>query len=422
MIHRRQGKVAYDGRTVNTDTRMTPDDRTQIWLAILASATILTGIQLILPALPVMQRELGLSDSQISLVTSAYLFPSVLFAFPSGLLADRFGRKLVYIVSLSIFGLCGLALLFSPSFTSFVIIRMVQGTAFAAVLPLSITMIGDVRSGGDQVTAQGLRFVALATTDAILPVIGGLAVGTSWLLPFSLQVVALPLALAGWFLMPKSSVSRQPTAGYWRKLFRILKHKTTLSLQLSGFLRFVFKFALMTYLPILLVSKRSLSPTLVGVALGGAALCATAMVVVSGRLVRLVAPSRLIALSLVVIGTSFIAISIDKSAIFVLPLCCAFGAADGLYGVLQNALITQTPPADLRAAFIAATASVRNFGKFLAPSILGLSVLVFSLEESFIFLGLLALAALLTIPMLRQLDWRLRTDGSVDPIETIDPR
>ena len=409
---------------MNTDTRMTntSDDRTQIWLAILASATILTGIQLILPVLPVMQRELGLSDSQISLVTSAYLFPGVLFAFPSGLLADRFGRRLVYIVSLSIFGLCGLALLFSPSFTIFVIIRMVQGAAFAAVHPLSITLIGDVRSGGDQVTAQGLRFVALAISDATLPVIGGLAVGISWLLPFSLQMVALPLALAGWFLMPKSSVSRQPTAGYWRPLFRILKHKTSLSLQLSGFLRFVFKFALMTYLPILLVIKRSISPTLVGVALGGAALSATAMVAVSGRLVRLVAPSRLMALSLAVIGASFIAIAMDKSASFVLPLCFAFGAADGLYGVLQNALITQTPPAGLRAAFIAATASVRNFGKFLAPSILGLSVLVFSLEESFICMGLLALASLLTIPMLSQLDWRLTTDSSVDPIETTEPQ
>ena len=423
LTYHRQGKVAYDGRTVNTDTRMTqtPDDRTQIWLAILASAAILTGIQLILPALPVMQRELGLSDSQISLVTSVYLFPSVLFAFPSGLLADRFGRRPVFIVSLSIFGLCGLALLFSPSFTIIVMIRVVQGSAFAAVHPLSITMIGDVRSGGDQVRAQGLRYVALAISDAALPVIGGLVVGISWLLPFSLQVVALPLALAGWVLMPKSSVSRQPAAGYWRPLFRILKHKTSLALQLSGFLRFVFKFALMTYLPILLVSNRGLSPTFVGVALGGAALSATAMVAVSARLVRLVAPSRLMALSLVVIGTSFIAISMDKSASFVLPLCFAFGAADGLYGVLQNALITQTPPADLRAAFIAATASVRNFGKFSAPSILGLSVLVFSLEQSFIFLGLLALAALLTIPILRQLDWRLTTDGSVDPIETTEP-
>ena len=145
----------------------------------------------------------------------------------------------------------------------------------------------------------------------------------------------------------------------------------------------------MTYLPILLVSNRGLSPTFVGMALGGAALSATAMVAVSAWLVRLVAPSRLMALSLVVIGTSFIAISMDKSASFVLPLCFAFGAADGLYGVLQNALITQTPPADLRAAFIAATASVRNFGKFSAPSILGLSILVFSLEQSFIFLGLL---------------------------------
>lgn len=408
---------------MNSDTRMnnTPDDRAQIWLAILASAAILTGIQLILPVLPMMQRELQLSDSKISLMTSAYLLPSVLFAFPAGLLADRFGRRLVYVASLTIFAVCGLALLFSRSFTTIVIIRVVQGAAFAAVHPLSITMIGDVRSGVHQVKTQGLRYTVLAMSDAGLPVIGGLLVGISWFLPFALQAVALPLALTGWFFIPKDSPTRHASPGYWMQLFGILKDKTSLMLQFSGFLRFVFKFAFMTYFPILLVSKRGLSPALVGVALGGAALCATATSAVSGRLVRVVAPSRLIALSLVVIGASFIAISIDRSSpIFVLPVCFAFGAADGMYGVLQNALITQRPPAGLRAAFIAATATSRNLGKFLAPSMLGVLVLVFSLEQSFVSIGLLALVAVLTVPTLSRLDSQLMADGSAGPIGTAE--
>ena len=126
--------------------------RTPVWLTILASGVILTGIQPILPALPEMQRELGLSDSEISLVTSMYFLPSVLLAFPTGLLADRFGRRSVFVVSLVVFGLCGLALSFTRSFAAICAVRALQGSAFAAVHPLSITMIGDARSGAEQVT------------------------------------------------------------------------------------------------------------------------------------------------------------------------------------------------------------------------------------------------------------------------------
>lgn len=387
-----------------TDTR---NNQAQMWFAILASVVILTGIQLILPALPVMQRELGLSDSQISLMTSAYLFPSILLALPAGLLADRFGRRPIYVVSLGIFGLCGLALLFSRSFTMILVIRVIQGAAFAAVHPLSITIIGDIRSGVDQVRAQGHRVAIMAVSSAALPVIGGLMVGLSWFAPFALQVVTIPLAVAGWFLIPTRNASQHPPAAYLKQLLTILKEKTSLSLQLSGFLRFLFKFAFLTYLPILLVSKRGISPAFVGMALGGAALCGTAMAALSGQLVRVAAPSRLIALSLVVIGASFIVISVDESAVLALLVSLAFGAADGTYGVMQNALVTQAPSTHLRAAFIAASGSVRNFGKFLAPSILGLSVLVLPLEVSFVLAGLLAIVALVTVPILSRLDGQL---------------
>ncbi len=381
--------------------------RTPVWLTILASGVILTGIQPILPALPEMQRELGLSDSEISLVTSMYFLPSVLLAFPTGLLADRFGRRSVFVVSLVVFGLCGLALSFTRSFAAICAVRALQGSAFAAVHPLSITMIGDARSGAEQVTAQGLRYTALTVCEAILPVIGGLVVALSWYAPFTLQIAALPVALVGWFLVPGQSSSQDPLSSYWKQLLEILKDKGALTIQLSGFLRFLFKFAFMTYVPILLATKRDFSLTFVGVALGGSALFGAASATLAGRLVRRFAPSRLLGVSLILIGVPLILLSVVVSPPMVLLVCFLFGAGDGAYGVLQNAMMTQVAPAGVRAGFIAATASVRNFGKFLAPSILGLSVLVLPLDTSFVLIGVLALSALSTVFVLSCFDQKL---------------
>jgi MFS family permease len=384
--------------------------RSQIWIAILASVVILTGIQLILPALPVIQSELGLSDSQIALVTSAYLLPSIFLAFPAGLLAGRFGRRPVFVSSLTLFGLCGLALLFSRTFYLIIAIRVLQGMAFAAIHPLSITMIGDARSGVAQVSAQGQRMAMMSISDAGLPVIGGLLVGLAWFAPFALQLVTIPLAVAAWFLLPKNTGSRKQPDGYLKQLFDVLKEKTSLILQVSGFLRFLFKFAFLTYLPILMVSKLGLSPILAGVALGIAAVAGIAMGALSGRMVRLAAPSRITAISLILIAVAFFIISINKSVGLLLLASLMFGLADGIYGVFQNALIAQASPADQRAAFIAASGSVRNLGKFIAPTLLGLSVLVLPLELSFALMGVLAIAALLTIPLLSSLDHRLTSD------------
>ena len=87
----------------------------RLWPVFLAGPIVLSGLQSILPTLPLMQDELGLSNTEIGLVTSVYLLPGVLLAVPAGMLADRFGRRIVLSVSLLVFGVGGLVVLANPS-------------------------------------------------------------------------------------------------------------------------------------------------------------------------------------------------------------------------------------------------------------------------------------------------------------------
>lgn len=126
-----------------TSTGKTP------WYAIVAAPLTLTGTQSLAPALPAMQEALNLTEAQIGLFTGAYFLPSILLALPAGMLADRLGRRAVFVGGLVVFGLCGAAMtIWHDSFPLLLVLRSVQGAAFAAILPLTITLIADAREGG----------------------------------------------------------------------------------------------------------------------------------------------------------------------------------------------------------------------------------------------------------------------------------
>lgn len=391
--------------------------RRQIQLIFLASPMILMGIQLVSPALPVMQKALGLSDSQIGLVNSVFLLPSVVFAFVAGLLADRMGRRRIYAASLALFGLTGFSLAFVNSFTAILAIRLVQGAAFAAVAPLSITIIGDLLDGTQQIQAQSHRIVSMALADTSFPVIGGMLVGLSWHAPFAMQIIAVPIAIVAWRILPRGTKNVYSTSDHLHKLSKTLRNPMALSLELAGFMRFFFKFAFMTYLPILLVTNRGMTPEFTGIALGTAAAFRTLAVLVTTRLIKLVMPSHLFGICLLLMACAFAVLALlGTTTLPVLAACVMFGVADGVYGVLQNAAVTQVISPELRATFVASVASARNFGKFLAPSVLGLASLFLPLTVSFVFIAGLALLAIISVVPLRNLDPHLRGDPAAQPI------
>lgn len=153
--------------------------RDQRWLIYLSAVVATTGVQLVAPALPTLQRTLALSDSELSLVTSAYLFPSIPAAFLSGLLADRVGRRIVYASSLFLFGVAGtlVPILGGSSFPLLLALRVVQGIGFAGILPLTITIIGDMFRGTAQVRVQSHRAVVMQIGATGLPLVGGVQIG-----------------------------------------------------------------------------------------------------------------------------------------------------------------------------------------------------------------------------------------------------
>ncbi len=385
--------------------------------AYLAGPLAFTGVQLVAPTLPLIADDLMLSNSELALVTSVYLFPAALFALPSGMLADRWGRRSVLGWSMILFGLCGGIYVFvADSFIVFLAVRLVQGLAFAAVLPLTITILGDAFRGPALVRAQGYRTVSLGIGEAILPVIGGLLAAVRWEYAWSLQALALPFGIVALLFMEDHAHTRSntKTLARGRDLSRLLREPSIISLEWVGVQRMFVKFALLAFLPVFLVDVRGYSPEFAGLVIGVAAATGVVVALFAARLTRHGSTIGWVGWGMAAVALSVIGYVTAPAAWIILAISVVHGAADGVTGVLSNSLVAVAARGEMRATFVAATGALRNFAKFLAPTTFGALVLVLPLGTSFVALGAVGTAASVTARLLRPLESRLM-EGAQQP-------
>ncbi len=382
-------------------------------IAYVAGPLAFTGIQLVAPTLPLIAADLDLSNAQLALVTSVYLLPAAVFALPAGFLADRWGRRRVLGWSMVVFGICGgLYIFISSSFATFLMVRFLQGLAFAAVLPLTITILGDSYRGSTLVRAQGYRSLSLGTGEAILPILGGFLAAISWETAWLVQIAALPFGVVVLLYMKDGvSESSKKMTARGRDLREMMRTGPVVALEWVGVQRMFVKFSLLAFLPVYLVDSRGFSTEFAGLVIGVSAATGVAVALFAARLNSKGSSMAWIGWGMFVVGVSVIGLVVAPVGWLILLFAVTGGAADGITGVLSNSLVAVATGGDLRASFVAATGAIRNFAKFLAPTIFGAMVLVMPLSASFVALGTAGAAGSLAARALGPLGERLKVEG-----------
>ena len=123
-------------------------------------------------ALPYMQGSLSASLDQINWVLTSYIVASAIMTAPIGWLADRFGRKKLFIVCTAGFTfasvLCGLA----GSIGEMVAFRLLQGMFGAALVPLSQAVLLDSYSAEERGSAMAIWGIGVMLGPIMGPTLG----------------------------------------------------------------------------------------------------------------------------------------------------------------------------------------------------------------------------------------------------------
>ncbi len=139
------------------------------------------SIDMTLPALPAIGDALGAAPDAVQLTLSLYLVGYAAGQFVVGPLADRFGRRRVLLVGLSIYAFATVACAASPTIDFLVAARVIQGIA-ACGGPVVVRAIVRDHVGGDR-AAQMLSSLTtvFAMGPLLAPIIGGwLVVAWGW--------------------------------------------------------------------------------------------------------------------------------------------------------------------------------------------------------------------------------------------------
>lgn len=357
-----------------------------ITVACLGSATVTSGIQAVAPAIPAIQSQFSLSPAQVALITSVYLFPSMFSAFVGGGLADRFGVRPVFAGALVLFGAGAVVLIADHTFAVLLGVRFVQGAAFGVVVSLSVSIIGGIVAVGPQAArAQGQRIITMAAAEAVFPALAGLLIAVAWYAPFAIQLLALPLGAVCWIVLPSERPTRK--AGARASLRVATASRGFLGVQVLAAARFLFKFAVLTYYPLLAVNEIGLSAASVGVVLGVGSVISVVMAWLTEKLAHRWLPSQMIGGCLAVIALSMLGMGVADSAPAVIAALWLFGLQDGVFGVAHNVLVTELAPRDVRSTYVGVTGAVRNVGKFMAPAVFGALTFAFTISQSFLLLA-----------------------------------
>ncbi len=340
--------------------------------------------------IPGIKADMELSDTALGFLSTAFAIFYALFSLPLAYWADKKGRKLVIIISLSLFSLmtalCGMA----ANFLMLFLTRIGVGIGEAGTMPPSVSLLSEIYSKHRRATVMGILTIGANIGMIAGFVIGGfVAAQYGWRMAFFvIGTPGLALALLMLFTMKKDTppLARTETSTSIfedaKKIFRYVGQQRSFIYAALGFGFLLFALnSLVVWLPSFLTRTHGMTLDQIGLVLGlgfgGLGVLGT--VIIGGILADYLSRTDPRGNIWVIIGGGVIFIIAFSSALFMPSLLMTLSilAVPGLLGAYFQAptfSITQSAmPLSIRASSGAIMLVICNLiGIGMGPPIIGL--------------------------------------------------
>ncbi|MGE5335442.1 MAG: spinster family MFS transporter [Nitrososphaerota archaeon] len=185
------------------------------WLMFAVNAVNYLDRLIVIAVGPTLKADFHLVDSQVGILSSAFILVYTLAALPCGLIADRFSRTRVITFGVALWSLMSTATAFVRSFPTLFLTRAMVGVGEASYYPAGSALLGSyyplkkrarIMSGwqAGQLVGMVLAFVTVFILDS-LPMLNP---SQSWRIAFFITgIPGLILAIFIWFVRDEPEVS-----------------------------------------------------------------------------------------------------------------------------------------------------------------------------------------------------------------------
>lgn len=178
-------------------------------------------------ALPGIGTAYGATDAQLSWVIELFLISSTVTIMPISKIADRIGKRHIFLFGVSLFCVSSLAVYFVNSLYGLFLLRILQGLGSASIFATSMAIVSLVTPPQRRGRAMGFTIAAVYCGLSFGPVLGGFfSYYLGWKTIF--YFIAFICALA--WLVAARSMTKQPRlllfqSGGHAQLLRDLRHQ-----------------------------------------------------------------------------------------------------------------------------------------------------------------------------------------------------
>ena len=166
------------------------------------------AIDVMLPALPMLNADFGLADpNHAQMVIAIYLLGMGCSQLFYGPLSDRYGRRPVLIGGLLVFVIAGLLSSITTSFGTLLAARLLQGFGAGAPRVIAVSLARDTYSGAQMGRVMSLAMMVFMAVPILAPSLGQLILMVApWRWTFGALVVASGAVLAWTMLRMQESL------------------------------------------------------------------------------------------------------------------------------------------------------------------------------------------------------------------------
>ena len=369
------------------------------------------GNSMLIPVLPILERKVGITSFQSSMIITSYSIAAVFLIPVAGYLSDRYGRKMVIIPSLILALLGGLiagfaSWLLDEPYTWIIIGRILQGIGAAGAMPIILPLVGDLYKDDDERTSSCLGIIETSNTfgKVLSPILGSVFAAFLWFLPFfSISIFSLISILLIFFFVkvPKEKDEPLKMKEFLRNTKNIFKEegKWLFTVFLNGIFVMLVLFSMLFFLSENLEKVHDIQGVIKGFVLAIPLLLLCIASYISGRNIKgnLSTMKKIMIICLIIlsISTGFVGITSDK-LILLLMVTSIVGMSIGVILPVLDAIITENINKEERGTISSFYSSARFIGVAAGPPLMSL-VMNDYLSISFVTASVLGLILLFIV-------------------------